>query len=232
MSILARIRDCAVIALCCAGVVVCLEARRLIANAGDELSSVARGTQAALADWQASSRKSLAYADWMMVNTNSTIKEIKGAVQDIRGSIADIRAVVAKSDENLNGKDGVLPALTAAIRRTETISTEASEAIAASRSAIEDASTDLHSTAAALADSLAGIQRTADAASRAIEQMRIVVADPTIPASLQSIATTTTKAAASMDNLEQWTHRLARPANWLWRVTKEAIVIIGRVFVP
>ena len=245
MPILARIRDGAVIALCCAGAVACLAVAVLVwewAGLARELALTAQEVRggakaafakfdAALTDWQASSRKSLAYADWMMVNSNQTIKEIKGAVQDFRGTVSDIRAVIGKTDENLNGKEGALPALTAAIRRTETISAEASAAIAASRTAIEDASSDLHSTAAGMDATLAGVRNAAAAATAAIEQMSLVVRDPAVINSIRNVESTTAKSAETMIHVEQMTARWAKPPRLIWEVLSAIGGTTYRVFI-
>ncbi|TRZ47992.1 hypothetical protein D4S03_10495 [bacterium] len=160
------------------------------------------------------------------------LRNLDRAVINLNQGITEIREDVRKLDENVNSTTGLLPALTATILKTEAITEETVSAISEMRRSIETASADLHGTAAGLDATLDGMRRAADSATAAIEQMRVVAADPAITASLRQIEATTTKSAETMANVEAMTRRMAKPANLAWRVLREIVVLTGRVFAP
>jgi hypothetical protein len=181
-----------------------------------------RRFNAATDEWRESSRKTIAYADWILVNGNHTLKEVRGAVQDFR-------MVLKNTDENLNGKAGVLPAATLAIQQTETISREASSALAAARSTIEAASADLHGTAASMESALVGARHAADEASKAIEQMRVIAEGP-IAESAKNVERGTLAAAETLENTQKITERWSRPPRLIWSVLTSISSFAYRTF--
>ncbi len=157
------------------------------------------------------------------------LRNLDRAVISLNQGITEIREDFRKLDENVNSN--LLPAATSAIQQAEAATKQAVSTIAAIGSLAETAKTDLHSTATNMDVVLDGAQRTTDAATAAIEQMRVVAADPAITGSLRQIELTSARAAETMLHVEQMTARWAKPASAVKTFFIEILGGAYRIFV-
>lgn len=65
-----------------------------------------------------------------------------------------------------------------------------------------------------------------------IDRLNERISDPSVSSSMDSIASATRSIDRSAHLLETKAAQLAKPARWLWRVAREAIVIGGRIVIP
>jgi hypothetical protein len=122
---------------------------------------------------------------------------------------------IRNTDNELNRK--TLPAATAAIQQTEAATRQAVSTIAEIGQLAETAKGDLHSTAAALADTLDGARKSVSAAIEAIESMRVIAEGP-IAESAKNVERGTLAAAETLENTRKITERWARPPRLIWSV--------------